>query len=357
MLQEFFPNIEKLIEKRKQSPPKFKFNSTIPIADIEIFEKAYGLVLSDSYKQFLHVCNGGMILEYEESFYIDMTDWEPDGPKNSSFYFFNLTDLLHAFNDARRDKWLLKDSFEGIYPIIPICHTPQGNLLFMVSEKGLTNASPVFASYYKEGQYTCTKVAPDFNTFLGYYLDMNGFPALLPDDTEPSWEIFMKKNKIDDIASKKENYEESILRSTANLQLFPKDEWTYCERGNAYLYNKQPKKALADFNKAIKLNEKEAFFYHCRGDLILEYGSPRKALIDLDQAVKMEPENKFFRTGRANAFLKLHKLKRALKDCNAILEQDNAYKLALRTRIQVFRELGENDKAEADSTFLDTISD
>lgn len=356
-MPEFFSNIEKLIEKRKQNTPKYNFNSSIPFSEIETFEKAYGLVLSDSYKQFLHVCNGGMNLEYEESYYIDMTDWEPDGPKKSSFYFFNLTDLLHAYKDARLDNWLLTTSFRGLYPIIPICHTPQGNLLFMVSEKGLDNVSPVFASYYKEGQYTCTKVAADFNTFLGYYLNMEGFPALLPDDTEPSWKVFMKKNRIETIASTKETNAESIARSTANLVLFPDDEWSYCERGNAYLYNNQPKKALKDFNKAIGLDEKEAFFYHCRGDLILDYGSPRKALIDLDRAVKMEPKKNMFRTRRADAFLKLNKLERALKDCNVVLAQDSCYKLALSTRIQVYRELGENEKAAIDSDLLDTINE
>lgn len=356
-MQKFFSNIEKLIEKRKQQTPRYNFNSSIPLAEIETFEKAYGLVLSDSYKQFLHVCNGGMILEYDPSYFIDMTDWEPDGPKKSSFYFFDLTDLLRAYKDARLDDWLLSGSFSGIYPIIPICHTPKGDLIYMVSGKGLDQESPVFASNYHEGEYTCYKVAPDFNTFLGFYLNMEGFPALLPDDVAPSWKEFVKKNRIVEIASKKETYLESIERSTANLQLFPEDEWTYCERGNSYLFNDQPKEALADFNKAIALSEKEGFFYHCRGDLILDFGNPRKALIDLDIAVNIEPENLLFRTRRADAFLKLNKLKRALSDCNIVLEYEAQYKLALSTRIEIYKALGEHDKAAADYDLLNTIMD
>ena len=354
-MQNFSSNIEKLIDNRKRGTPKYNFNSSIPISEIETFEKAFGLVLSDSYKQFLYVCNGGMILEYDEYFYTDMTDWEPDGPKESSFYFFNLSDLLHAYKDARLDNWLLPGKSVTIYPIVPICHTPQGNLLFIVSEKGWEGESPVFASYSKEGQYTCTKVAPDFNTFLGYYLNMEGFPALLPDDTEPSWNEFMKKNRIEVIANKKETNEERITRSTANLLLYPNDQWTFCERGNSYFYNAQPKKALADFNKAIELDEKEAFFYHCRGDLILEYGNPREALIDLDIAVNLEPDNLLCLTRRADAFLKLNKLQRALDDCNSVLKTEPHYKVALGTRFDVYNAMGEHEKAMADKNLLESL--
>ncbi len=352
---ETFSNIEKLKKLVWQGTPKYKFNTRKDISEIETFEKAYELTFPESYKQFLERFNGGMILEFRESFYIDMTEWEPDGPKKSSFYLFGLEDVNNAYRDAKLDDWLLHKTVAGIYPIIPICHTPDDNLLFMINGKGLKEESPIFSSVYHEGKYTCTKIARDFNTFLGYYIAMDGFPALLPDDTEPSWEVYMKNNEVLKIANTRETNTEIIARSTASLEIIPDEAWTYCERGNAYLYNKQIKLALADFNKAIELDEKEEFFYHCRGDLILEYGDPRKALIDLDIAVNLDPDNKMFRIRRADAFLKLNKLNKALADCNFVLKMDPKFELGLHTRIEAYNALGETEKSKIDSDLLDEI--
>ena len=238
--------------------------------------------------------------------YTDMTEWEPDGPKWSSFCLFSLDELSESYRSLRLDNWLLDDRFEGNYPIIPICRIPASanNLIFMVSNKGLSKESPVFSGIKESGTFTCTKIASDFNTFLGYYIESDGFPAMLPDDIEPSWEVFMKKNQIIKIASEEETYSESIARSTAHLKIFPENEWSYCERSAAHVFNNQIKKALIDINKSIEIDENVSFFYYCRGELILEHGSPRKALIDLDIAVNLEPDKSMFRIRRATAFLK-----------------------------------------------------
>lgn len=357
IVAERFSNIIKLKERVYQGNSRYKFNTRLAREEIELFEKAFGISLSESYIQFLERFNGGMILEYDDTFYIDMTDWEPDGPKWSSFYFYDFEELMDKYSGLSLVNWLLNDDFDGIYPIIPICKTPgpDQNIIFMVSNKGLEKESPVFLSVSESGKYTCTKIARDFNTFLGYYIESDGFPALLPDDIEPSWQVFMEKNQILKITNLKESYSESIARSSAHLQLFPKDKWTYCERGNFYMFDGQLELALSDFNKAIELGEHEGFFYHCRGDLILDHGNPRKALIDLDIAVNIEPGNKMFLIRRADAFLKLNKLSKALADCNFAMKMDPEYEFGLYTRIEVYTALGEAKKAKLDADLLDKI--
>jgi len=357
LVAEWFSNIIKLEERANQVNPRYKFNTRLDREKIDLFEKAYGISLSESYIQFLERFNGGMILEYDDSFYIDMTEWEPDGPKWSSFYFYDFEEVMDKYSGLSLVNWLLNVDFDGTYPIIPICKTPgpDQDVIFMVSNKGLSNESPVFLSVSESGKYTCTKIARDFNTFLGYYIESDGFPALLADNIEPSLQVFMNKNQIQKIARQKESFSESIARSTSYLQLFPEDKWTFCERGNFYMLDGQLELALADFNKAIKLDEHEGFFYHCRGDLILDHGNPRKALIDLDIAVNIEPDNKMFLKRRADAFLKLNMLKKALEDCTMALAYDNKFTLALYTRIRVYNALGEDEKANADTDFLESL--
>lgn len=356
-MTERFSSIIKLEKRVYQGTPKYKFNTRLTREDIETFGKAYGISLSESHIQFLERFNGGRIQEYEDTYYIDMTEWEPDGPKWSSFSLFSLDEILEHYRSLRLDNWQLDENFEGNYPIIPICSTPGSvdNILFMVSNKGLSNESPVFSSVKIKGTYRCTKIASDFNTFLGYYIESDGFPALLPDDINPSWKNFMLKNQVLKIASEEETYSESIARCTAHLKLFPDNEWSYCERSSIYRFNNQVKKSLIDINKAIEIDESIGFFYYCRGELILEHGNPRKALIDLDIAVNLEPDKDIFRIQRASAFLKLNKLKKALTDCNMVLNVNGNDLFGLQTRIKVYNALDEFEKAAIDKNKLNNI--
>ncbi len=350
-----FSNIKKLKEKEENKTPKFNFNAGIARDKIELLEKAFGVILPESYRQFLEKYNGGMILEEEDSYYDDMTDWEPDGPKYSSFYFYSLAELQAKYIEVKRIDWLLDGSIKGNYPFIPICSTPKQELIFVISQKGLKNESPVFIGRDDSDNFACTKIAPDFNTFLGYYIKGDGFPALLPDDAEPDWQTFIDKNSILDIANTEEADKEIIERNTAHLQLFPESGWSYNERGISYRDLGQRQLALEDFNKSIEINNKQPFSYYCRGAMILEFGSKRKALIDLDIAVKLDPRSKLFITGRADAFHKLGKLDKALTDCNKVLSEDDRYELALYVRERVYRSIGEDELARADSDLIDEI--
>lgn len=297
-----------------------------------------------------------MILEHEESYYLDMTDYEPDGPKASSFYFYPLDELLDKYTTFRLNNWLLKDSFDGVYPIIPICSTPDNKIIFLVTEKNLDNASPIFLASEYSADEPCVQVADDFNQFLNQFVKSKGFPILKVKPKASLCKPFMKEKGILTSDIEKVSDKETIVEYSARIKLFPDDAWLYCTRGNAYQNTKQTNRALRDYNKAIKLKDEESFFYYCRGDLILSYGSPRKALIDLDVAVKLEPENDVFRWGRAEALNRLGKLEKALHDCNIILTNDPHFVLALYTRCKIFEKLGNDEKAKADIETLNAIN-
>jgi len=351
-----FSNLKKLEKNVLQGTEKYNFNARLELDELETFEKAYGIVLPESYKEFLERFNGGMITRWKSTSYVDMTEFEPEHPSRDSFMLFSLEEVIDRYTSLRLDDWLLEEEDVRTYPIIPFCKTPEQELLFMVSNKGFTDESPIFASYEESGEYKCVKIAADFNSFLGYYIESDGFPALLPDDVKPSFQVFLEENNIISIAKEKPSHDEVIKRATALLKLDPDDAWSYCTRGNAHMYNGKTKWALTDLNKAIEMDDKEAFFYHCRGDLLLQYGSARKALIDMDISVKLEPDNKMFLTGRADALVKLGKYKKALVDCNRVLEMDRMFELALYTRKDVYEALGEDTKAKVDSDLIDELN-
>lgn len=353
-MTDHFSNIKKLEEKLRLNTPKYNFNRHLDLDYIETNERALGFKLSKSYKHFIERFNGGMILEEPESYYIDMLEDEPDGPKLSSFYFYTFDEALEQYRELQLDDWFVVGS-KGIYPIIPICRRPDGGFLFMISVKGLQNESPVFASSENPADESCPQIASDFNTFLGMYIESNGFPSIQADNTKASCMDYLKENKVLKIARMELSYEEALEQADAKLKLDPDDAWAYCERGDAHLNNGYRKLALNDFNKAIEFDGDQSFFYYCRGDLILQYGSARKALIDLDTAVGLRPGDLLYLNGRARAFLKLGKIKKALADCNDVLNQDGINTLALMTRFNIYKAMGEDEKANADSALLDDL--
>lgn len=352
------PNLKILEDKVWHGTPKYNFNSRLDLDKIETFEKAHGIVLSESHKQFLGRFNGGMITKYECTAYIDMSEYEADSPDRSSFVLFGLDGIIDEFEDLASDGWLVGDDFSGTYPIVPICSVPHSGkgFLFMFSEKGLGGESPVFAYLNNPDEKSCFQVAGNFNDFLGLYIEHEGFPPIEPAGKNTGCAVFMEKNGIIEIAMREISHEQKVERANAMIKLDPNDSWAYLERGNIYLGNGKTNPALVDFNKAIELNGEQPHFYYCRGNLILNYGSPRKALIDMDIAVKLDPGSKLYLVGRANALFKLGKLDKALADCNKVLDGDGNYSLALYARHRVYKAMGKDDLAKADSDLLDELS-
>ena len=268
-MSDIFSNIKLIEEESYDFPERYFFNARVTLDKIEIVETAFGVEFSNMYKWFLRHFNGGMILEYEESYYQDMTDFEPDGPKASSFYFYSLDEVVEKYRTFRLDNWRLDEDFDGIYPMIPVCRTPKGEILFQLSQKVLERESPIFMAKEFDDDAPCVRIADDFNQFLNLYFIGKGFPDLKPDVKNPSCWVFMKEHKVIEMANEPETRPQMIERTTAMIQLHPDYSWEYCIRGNAFNYIGQKNKALADFNKAIELDEKEAFFYQTFGNGLL----------------------------------------------------------------------------------------
>lgn len=347
--------IDKILNKLKNDPCKCHLNSGIDMGKINTFEIAYGVKLPEKYKAFLNRVGGCMITEYDDSYYIDMTEDEPDGMKMTSFYFFDLEELCDARLDLLLDLYLVEKNFSYNYPFIPIGRTPCQEYLFLVSEKVIKVDSPVLMSLNNHKSDTVKHLGNNFESFFNDYISHNGFPVI-PDIYEPRAKSnFIEKHEVLKHARKKETNEESIIRCNALIKLEPDAPWNYSERASAYISHGQRSLAVEDINKAIELRPKEGFFYYLRGNLLSEYGSSRKALIDLDIAVKLDPKNHLIRSARAEVFYKLGKHTKSVEDCNIILAENGIDELALSTRCRSYRALGEDDKANKDSDLLDDL--
>ena len=99
------------------------------------------------------------------------------------------------------------------------------------------------------------------------------------------------------------NYTRAIAEYSEVLKLLPNDDdsfifygesvfkdFVYSLRGSCYNNMNQLEKALADFDKAISLNQEDGGYYQNRSVTYLKLGEPEKAAADINKAVELELE-------------------------------------------------------------------
>jgi len=77
------------------------------------------------------------------------------------------------------------------------------------------------------------------------------------------------------------------------IRLEPKAAAFYYDRGVAYHASGSVNRAIADYNKAIRLDPRSSQAYRARGLAYLYGGAPVKALADVSQASEIDPKNAY----------------------------------------------------------------
>jgi tetratricopeptide (TPR) repeat protein len=96
----------------------------------------------------------------------------------------------------------------------------------------------------------------------------------------------------------------------------------YCSRGEAYHELRNYKQALADCNRAIKLDPSDAAYYDIRGYVYLTRGDYQQTIVNYNRAIKLDSSNAAYYTERGRAYREIEDYDRALADQNRALELD-----------------------------------
>lgn len=97
------------------------------------------------------------------------------------------------------------------------------------------------------------------------------------------------------------------------IENYPQVAQAYNNLGSYYLENKQSKKALENYNKAIALRADYSDAYSNRGALYGNLNQSQKAIKDLNKAIELKPHaDAYF--NRANEWMKLKQTSRAISD-------------------------------------------
>jgi tetratricopeptide (TPR) repeat protein len=112
-------------------------------------------------------------------------------------------------------------------------------------------------------------------------------------------------------------------------------------------------RALADFNRAIQLDQSEASVLSARGELSLKKGDHDKAIEDYSEALRLDPKNTETFTSRGDIWQAKSEYEKALADYHRALRLNPGYTYAHRQRALVH--LSKRDFAKALADYHEAI--
>lgn len=130
------------------------------------------------------------------------------------------------------------------------------------------------------------------------------------------------------------------------LEIYPRFDDGYIGRAQLNLHRGDTIAARADLDKALKINDNSVGALSMRAALSAD--NPEAALADMERAVKLQPDRTFLRVNRAVARYKANDFNGALDDLDYVLEQEPMNYEALFNRAMLRAELHDNDRALID---------
>jgi len=121
-----------------------------------------------------------------------------------------------------------------------------------------------------------------------------------------------------------------------------------CDRGFAHLNNHEVDRAIAEFDKAIRLDPKTTRAFHGRGNARTEKGELDQAIGDYNEALRLDPTYSWAFYNRGVAYSKKGDVVRALRDYDDAIRLDATNPWAFHNRGDLRLQKAEFDDAIAD---------
>lgn len=143
-------------------------------------------------------------------------------------------------------------------------------------------------------------------------------------------------------------YDKAISDYNKAIELDSFNSTAYHNRGYTYNNLKEYEKAISDYGKAIELSPNNATAYNNRGSIYIVLGRTDEAISDFNKAIELNSKfaNPYKHLG--NIYKEQSDYTRSIEFLSKAIELNLEYKDAYLLRAEVYRLLGETEKAAAD---------
>jgi tetratricopeptide (TPR) repeat protein len=143
-------------------------------------------------------------------------------------------------------------------------------------------------------------------------------------------------------------HDRAVADCNRAIRLDPAYANAFANRGAARYAMKDYERAIADYTQALRLDPSDAVAYNDRGNLLRSRGQDDRAIADYDAAIKLNPGYAYPYNGRANAWRAKGDIDRALADYDHAIRLNPSYATAIVNRGAAWRIKGDSDRAIAD---------
>jgi len=170
------------------------------------------------------------------------------------------------------------------------------------------------------------------------------------------WDAFMEKepNRADAYSNRGAAYaglnqhKRAIEDYDRAVKLNPEYAEAYYNRGSAYAELNQHKRAIEDYDRAVELNPEYADAYYNRGNAYAMLDQHERAIEDYDRAVELNPEDAGAYNNRGAAYARLNQHERAIEDYDRAVELNPEYGEAYNNRGVAYAMLDQHERAIED---------
>jgi tetratricopeptide (TPR) repeat protein len=144
------------------------------------------------------------------------------------------------------------------------------------------------------------------------------------------------------------NCEAALADFDRAIELDEKSAWSIAHRGKTYRQMGDYEAALADFDRAIELDEKSAWAIAHRGETYQQMGKYEAALADFDRAIALDEKSAWAIAHRGETYQLMGKYEAALADFSRAIALDEKSAWAIASRGKTYRLMGKYEAALAD---------
>jgi tetratricopeptide (TPR) repeat protein len=143
-------------------------------------------------------------------------------------------------------------------------------------------------------------------------------------------------------------FAEALADFDRAIELDQKFAWAIASRGQTYHSMSKYPEALADFDRAIKLDENNASMIASRGQTYRSMSKYPEALADFDRAIELDEKLAWAIARRGETYRLMGKFAEALANFDRAIELDQKYAWAIASRGQTYRLMDKYPEALAD---------
>jgi tetratricopeptide (TPR) repeat protein len=310
--------LEKLEKYISAHPERCFFNKPANEEMIDRVAMLLGIVIPISYRMFLLQHNGGCICHPSLAHIAQRDGFR--AVEQECVFLLGLNDIFRAYQAIEDRFWREEEGDDIVYPAVPMCTTPNGEML-VFAQTLQDGEAPIFDAFHEEPLEQWGMLAPTFTSFLEDYIAADGKPVVISAAHSPTMAQYLPQGRWNTIPSESVDGEDAVWFWKEWLKFRPKDDEAKMRLSEALQDVNEHTSALFHLHSLAKDDPDDSELYEAMSDSYKETGNLAQALENIDTAIALEGGGSYLYSKRAEILFAMGRVDEARESCWAGIEE------------------------------------